>query len=79
MFYLRSEDLAVNFRIVTVGIMISQLYDLIWLYNYFTVRNIQKWLGGGLGEEICVLVSLINFGAKFVFGAVFWKNSIDLS
>lgn len=37
LFYFRQQDIAVNFRLVTVGVIISQFYDVIWLWNYFSV------------------------------------------
>ena len=72
-------DIQVNFRIVTFGIMISQVFDVIWLYNFFTVSVIQNWISADSRHEIGLAISLANFAGKFVFGAVFWKNSIDLS
>ncbi|OMJ66525.1 hypothetical protein SteCoe_36594 [Stentor coeruleus] len=71
-FYMKQLDIPLNFRIVTAAIVISQFYDVFWFWNYF-----HAWVVGGVWYKIALVVSVINFFAKFVFGAVFWKNSID--
>lgn len=33
----------------------------------------------GVGHDVSLFVNILDFGLKFIFGAVFWKSSIDLS
>ena len=37
LFFIKQLDIPLNFRIITAGIIISQFYDIFWLWNFFSV------------------------------------------
>ncbi|CAG9310002.1 unnamed protein product [Blepharisma stoltei] len=68
-----------KYKIIFLAILASEVYDLIWLY-----LNMSNWVSGtGDGSDgvkrFTVAVSVINLFCKLVFGAIFWKNSIEMA
>ena len=67
------------YKVLTGAIVVSLLYDLLWLVNYTS-----NWLGGNGSPEdnvrrLAVLFSFIVMALKIPVGALIWKNSINLS
>ncbi|OMJ81280.1 hypothetical protein SteCoe_18272 [Stentor coeruleus] len=71
--YVKQMDLPLTFRVITVGVILSEIYDIIWVFNFL------DWLEYPFMFKLSFLLTIINLLAKLVFGAVFWKNSIDLT
>ena len=78
-FFYTNPAFSYNYRISAVGVFLCLVYDFVWFFEY-----IWKWVAGeGTYEDgirrFSLFISFINFLGKFFFGAVFWKNSIDLA
>lgn len=78
-YYTIQPTVSVNFKILAGAVLLSEIYDLVWLLFYAG-----HWLeGGGTMEDgirrFSAFAVLVNFVLKLGVGAVFWKNSIDLS
>lgn len=37
--YLKNEDIPLYFRVVVVGIILSQVLDVIWILKWWSVRD----------------------------------------
>mmetsp|Transcript_12966 Transcript_12966/g.13088 ORF Transcript_12966/g.13088 Transcript_12966/m.13088 type:complete len:131 (+) Transcript_12966:929-1321(+) len=78
-YYITHTNVAFHYKLLAFAIIISEIYDLIWIWIYLS-----KWMEGselyddGI-KRFVAIISILNFIGKLIFGAIFWKNSIELS
>ena len=74
--YTTLQPQEINYKLLTIAVLISQFYDFLWMYSYAIVMFTQTWFELDTMHMLVVVFSLINFQAKLGFAAVFWKNSL---
>ena len=64
-----------RYRGITVALLLSEIYDSIWLYVYFN-----HWLTDdtpdSLVHRFAVLIAVTLFLAKIAIAFIFWRNTI---
>jgi len=78
-YFYTQPNISFYYKILVFGILISEVYDLIWIWIYLA-----NWVEGTNSLEdnirrLSAAMSIVNFISKLLFGAIFWKNSIELS
>ena len=71
-----------GYRGVAVGLLLSEVWDLVWFAAVGMVSGRQNWLGteelGGALRGLCLFLSVVNFFCKLPVCVVVWKVSMDL-
>ena len=69
--YGKSYLLGISFKQVSVAVIISQFYDMVWFAIY-----IQSFTNSTTAAFACI-VSIVNWVGKIGFAAVFWKSALN--
>lgn len=67
---------------LAVGLLLSEVYDLMWFAAVGMVSDRQGWtgaveMGGGL-RGLCLFLAVVNFIVKLPICVVVWKTAMDL-
>lgn len=69
-----------TFRYLVLGIVVSWMYDLMWLFLQNWTDDFRYDGGAELGiRKFCLFFSYISFFFRIIVAMVFWKDSMDFN
>lgn len=69
-----------TFRYLVLGIVVSWVYDLMWLFLQNWTDDFRYDGGAELGiRKFCLFFSYISFFFRILVAMVFWKDSMDFN
>jgi hypothetical protein len=85
MWYIDDLSSHKNFKYMSIVLIASLAYDLVWFYYFFTVSPMQPWVEGSYEADLerellraSMWISLGNFCFKVILAPVSWRFGLDV-